>query len=415
MPNLGEGMAMLIYLSPNPAFYKNDEMLEYKNIPSDGLKLYQKLRNISISPNDDTSKWQIWSFNSSTAFNFTTFFYQLLNENQYANFTDFKFVITNPEYIQSLEKVLIETSSLEMQALFLNALKESVKNYNCDNIFEDFIPHLSNILYLSLNNDTVIQEARFKLIADFQKLTAIIESLIQPYLHNQEQQKLVEEKLKNVELTTDVPNWLQLDDSIERLNSEYHQLSTDPSLFELQKFAFQEKLSKYQSIHEALRSFEHDSIPMSSNKIYYSEMGNWLTVPIAPFMQYNYGRGDRLILEFAINIAKIVSFNSFRWSSTGTERNFENQILPLNLKEQNFCFKIHKIAKEDYSILMGLEAAWQMLTDRLTGIEKREITKKLANFVAEKNTTSSIRIAAGFLERHHENLCKNENILPCFV
>uniref|UniRef100_A0A914Z528 Uncharacterized protein n=1 Tax=Panagrolaimus superbus TaxID=310955 RepID=A0A914Z528_9BILA len=304
-----------------------------------------------------------------------------------------------------------------MQALFLTALKESVKNYNCDKIFEDFIPHIANILYLSLNNDTVIQEARDKLITDFQKLITVVKSLIQPYLHTKEQQKLVEEKLKNVEITTDAPNWLQLDDSIDRLNNEYLQLSPRPTLLELQKFAFQKKLSNYQTIHEALRSFEYDSIPMSSNKIYYSEMGNWLTIPIATFLQYNnYGNNyDRMILEMATNIAKIVSFDSFRWSATGTERNFKTEILSLNLKEQNYCLKIHKISKEDYSILLGLEASRELLTNGLTGIEKRNVTKQLANFVAQKNTNSSIRISAGFLERHHENLCKNENILPCFI
>uniref|UniRef100_A0A914PEK8 Uncharacterized protein n=1 Tax=Panagrolaimus davidi TaxID=227884 RepID=A0A914PEK8_9BILA len=384
-----DGMAMMIYLSPNPAFFEEYKYPEYHKIPKEGLKLYQKLRNISDA-SDDTLKWEIWNLNSTKDFNFTIFFQELLKNQSTSNLADFKFAVKNPEYIQKLEKVLIETSPLEMQALFLSALKEKIKNYGCENVFEDFIPHIANLLYISLNNDTTIKSAKDKLITDFQKLIETMKIIIQPYLQTLAQKELVEEKLKNVELTTEAPNWLYLDDFIDRLKSEYLQLSANATILELLKFAFQQKLSKFEGAHEALRSFEHNEIPMSRNEIFYSETGNWLTVPIAVFMQYNYGNRNRVVLELGKNIAKIVSYDSFRWSSMATTRNFRDEIFPVDLKEQNFCYNIHGILKEDYSVSLGLEAAWMILTDGLSGIEKRDITKNLARIVLEKNTTVTL-------------------------
>uniref|UniRef100_A0A914R0A7 Uncharacterized protein n=1 Tax=Panagrolaimus davidi TaxID=227884 RepID=A0A914R0A7_9BILA len=381
-----DGMAMMIYLSPNPAFFEEYKYPEYHKIPKEGLKLYQKLRNISDAPNDSL-KWEIWNLNSTKDLNFTIFFQELLKNYSTSNLTNFKFAVKNPEYIQKLEKVLIETSPLEMQALFLSALKEKVKNYGCENVFEDFMPHIANLLYISLNNDTTIKSAKDKLITDFQKLIETMKIIIQPYLQTLAQKELVEEKLKNVELTTEAPNWLYLDDFIDRLKNEYLQLPTNATILELLKFVFQQKLSKFEEAHEALRSFEHDEIPMSRNEIFYSEIGNWLTIPISVFMQYNYDNRNRVVLELGKNIAKIVSYDSFRWSSMETTRNFGDEIFPLDLKEQNFCYNIHGILKEDYSVSLGLEAAWMILTHGLSGIEKRDVTKNLARIVLETNTT----------------------------
>uniref|UniRef100_A0AC34FP73 Uncharacterized protein n=1 Tax=Panagrolaimus sp. ES5 TaxID=591445 RepID=A0AC34FP73_9BILA len=296
---------------------------------------------------------------------------------------------------------------------------------DCVKVVEKYTPLAATVVYLSTQNSTEIQKLREATLKMFEVLTDKVEAVIEPYLSNQEQKDIAKERLSKVGLSTEEPEWMQLSDAKKRFENEHESFelqAPNPSsivaLLRFRRFGIVKQLLRLSDKNEALRNANFEFISQSSTQIGYSQIGNWINIPIAAIMRLHYSNEASFILEISNNILKIVAPEGFKWSAYGTQRTAQNHArIPLNIIGQQQCFTVHGIANKSLTLPLALEAAYQALVSiDKSPFAETNLLWDLTHVITSKSfELSQTVIAAGFLENHGIQACEAKNVLPCFI
>jgi hypothetical protein len=430
---------MLIYLSPNPEFAHfppQNDISDVKVLALRGRRIFEPALSFSMALNEiydesyeNSSSWHILNLDPANLedFDYFTFFKQLFADQSSIKIDkDFKFVVKSPKYVKKLAELLEKTSAETIKALIAANLRKSIKSDfdDCVKVVEKYTPLAATIVYLSTQNSTEIQKYREITLKMFELLTDKVEAEIQPYLSNPEQKEIAKERLAKVGLSTEEPEWMQLSDSKKRFEDEHKSFEIQPNpssivaLLRFRRFGIVKKLLRLTDKNEALRNANFEFISQSSTKIEYSQIGNWINIPIAALMRLHYSNEASLILEISNNILKIVTPEGFQWSAYGTQRTKPiHDRIPTDIIGQQQCFAVHGIANKSLTMPLALEAAYQALISiDKSPFAETNLLWDLTNVITSKSyELSQTVIAAGFLEKHGVHACEAKNVLPCFI
>ena len=430
----------LIYLSPNQELIKiPDEDYEKRKIlslrkmrlPYTGTKFSMELQElISDSYSENSSYWEVVELKTLNPkkydFDFKTYFKTLLKDSSTLDLDTVKFVIKDPDYIVDLAELISRTEREALQSFFLLSLWESVLNDfdDCMHAVEKYVPHAATVVYLSTYKDGEIQSVREHILEKFELLVKETEYIVSQYLENSEQRKLAKERLQKVGLTTEEPDWLQLEDSPFRFEQEHKDLQVHENspalvaLLRLRRFAFIKSISHLEDKTEALRNSAFENTPMSSTKMEYSRIGNWINIPIASFMDID---EERIIINLSQQIAKVLDSEGFKWSPFGTQR-LENsysseKFVPASILGQEQCFRVHGLDESQFSLAVGLEPAYQvLLKESKDPFSIKNLPLDVARKVVADGSFQKMTIASGFLEHIDAfDRCPQGQHLPCYL
>uniref|UniRef100_A0A914Y8C0 Uncharacterized protein n=1 Tax=Panagrolaimus superbus TaxID=310955 RepID=A0A914Y8C0_9BILA len=431
---------LLVYLSPNPEFAHfppQNDITDVKVLALRGRRIFEPALSFSMALNEiydgtaeNSSSWQILNLDPANLeeFDYFTFFKQLFaDQNSIKIDKDFKFVVKSPKYVQKLVKLLEKTSAETIKALIAANLRKSIKSDfdDCVKVVEKYTPLAATIVYLSSQNSTEIQQLREITLKMFEVLTDKVQTVIKPYLSNQAQKDIAKERLAKVGLSTEEPEWMQLSDAKKRFEKDYDSFelqTANPSsivaLLRFRRFGIVKQLLRLTDKNEALRNANFEFISQSTTKIGYSQIGNWINIPIAAIMRLHYSNEASFILEISNNLLKIVVPEGFRWSAYGTQRiTPTHDRIPSDIIGQHQCFTVHGIANKSLTLPLALEAAYQTLaTIDKSPFAETNLLWDLTHVITSKSfELSQTVLAAGFLENHGVHACEAKNVLPCYI
>ncbi|KAE9546338.1 hypothetical protein FO519_010450, partial [Halicephalobus sp. NKZ332] len=255
-------------------------------------------------------------------------------------------------------------------------------------IIETYVPHVATVIYRSypsINRKEEVQLKREKFSKIFKLLIKEMENIIVKYLDTEEEKNFAKERLQRVGFTVGEPDWLQYEDELSRFEEEHKDLhihensSALETLFQLKKFAFIKSISHLKDKKPASRSSAFENIPMSKHTMDYSRIGNWVHAPTASFM---FNHEEWAVIQLARQIAKAVDSESFKWSPLGY-RILYTKTIPKAILGQEQCFRAHGLKEEDFSLAVGLEAAYNvLLEDTRNSFSKENLQLDLARRVA---------------------------------
>jgi len=429
-----------IYLSPNQELIKiPDEDFEKRKVlglrgmkmPYIGTKFGLELQElISDSYSENSSYWKVVELKTfdpkEYTFDFKTYFKTLLKDSSTLDLDTMKFVIKDPDYIVDLDELISRTEREALQSFFLTSLWESTLDDfdNCMHAIEKYVPHAATIAYLSTFKEGEIESVRERFLEKFELLAEEIEGIATKYLNNDEQRKLAKERIHKIGLTTEEPDWLQLDDSPFRFEQEHKDLQVHENspalvaLLRLRRFAFLKSISHLKDKTEALRNSAFENTPMSKTKMEYSRVGNWINVPVASFMDID---EEKITIQISQQIAKVLDSEGFKWSPFGTQRSENSysseKYVPKAVLGQEQCFRVHGLSEEEFSLAVGLEAAYKvLLKESKHPFGVKNLPLDLASKVAADGSFQKMTIASGFLEHIGAyDRCPQGQHLPCFL
>ncbi|KAE9546755.1 hypothetical protein FO519_010033, partial [Halicephalobus sp. NKZ332] len=280
-----------------------------------------------------------------------------------------------------------------IEIFMLSSLEKSLlDDFNdCIHVIEKYVPHVATVLYRSAYEKEKIKAARVKLVQNFELLVKEIEKIVLEYIEDGDEKTLVKKRLQKMELKADEPEWLQLEDSVYRFENEHKDLHinkdsiTIDALIQLRKFAFNRSISHINDKKGASRNSVFESSTMSERTIGYSNIGNWMQIPMASFLDVD---EKLLMIRVAQKVAKILDSEGLKWSPFGNrkaEAEYNNRKFNLRgILGQEQCFRAHGLKEEDFSLAVGLEAAYNvLLNDIKNPEEKNKLALDLARMVAK--------------------------------
>jgi hypothetical protein len=430
---------MLVYLSPNQEFAHfpaQSEITDVKTLALRGRRIFEPALSFSMALNEiyeenfeNSSNWQILNLNPSNCkdFDYQTFFSKLFADQTSIKVSkEFKFVVKSPSYVQKLGKLLAKTSADTIRALVVANLRKSLKADfdDCVKVVEKYTPLAASVVYLSSQNETEVAKIRQATLKIFEILDEKAIKVIAPYLGSEEQREIAKQRIRKVGLSTEEPEWMQLSDSPKRFENEHanFEMQTNPSsivaLLRFRRFSIVKQMLRLADKNEALRNSNFDFTSQSSTKIEYSQIGNWINIPLAAMMRLNYANEASFVLDISNSILQIVTSEGFRWSSFGTQRSQPlKDRIPENVVGQEQCFVVHGIAKKSLTVPLAMETAYQALASiDKSPFAETNLLWDLTHVITSKSfELSQTVIAAGFLENHGVHACEEINVLPCFI
>jgi hypothetical protein len=430
---------MLVYLSPNQEFAHfpaQSNINDTKTLAFRGRRIFEPALSFSMALNeifdetyDNSSNWQILNLNPSNLkdYDYAVFFKKLLaDQNAIKVDQNFKFVVKSPKYVKKLGELLAKTSAETIKSLIVANLRKSIKTDfdDCVKVVEKYAPLAASMVYLSSQNSTEIQKIREATLKMFEILADKAQNVITPYLTSEEQKQIAKLRIQKVGLSTEEPEWMQLSDAQKRFEVEHEnfEIQANPSsivaLLRFRRFAIVKQLLRLADKNEALRNSNFDFTSQSSTKIEYSQIGNWINIPLGALKRLNYGNEASFVLDISNAIIKIVTPEGFRWSAFGTQRTLSSfDRVPLDIIGQQQCFAVHGIAKKSLTVPLALEIAYQALVSiDKSPFAETNLLWDLSHVITSKSfELSQTVIAAGFLENHGVNVCEAKNVLPCFI
>uniref|UniRef100_A0A7E4URR6 Peptidase_M13_N domain-containing protein n=1 Tax=Panagrellus redivivus TaxID=6233 RepID=A0A7E4URR6_PANRE len=425
----------LIYVEPNADFAHegtiNPPVLDKKVLNLRGRRNFQQARLVSQSIKKlaeipvDSSDWQVLSVDTATGFDFDfkTLFKVILQDQEKINYEHVKFVITNPEYVQNLGLLLRTTSAPVLKELFMAQLQTSFQADfdDCVNAINKYLPQVANVLYMDKLNDTEVRLIRQNFITVFDLLTRFVKNAVAPYLSNEAEVTFIRDRLDRLGLSTEVPDYLQMDVARVEFDKRHKGISVTPSsswlvqLLRFRRFDVSAQL-EFLTISEVLRDMAILNIPQTSTKITYSRMGNWLAVPVAAMMRYEYSDRIDLLLEIATELVRSVDSDSFKWASYGVRRVTNKTLTPEGLIMHEKCFAKHSVAQIDYPVYAAANATFNTLVvvDPSPFASGNLANDILEAIVTYPKTISRERIATAWAVRNNMESCNTIDVLNCF-